>query len=113
MPIFRDRAHGRQERVVVTKASDAAEQQKFDEQLETAVELVAKPIDQMLQAREIDPYVIVVAVAKVAGELAAAFAAAGRYDREEVLGDIAEIVRRCGRNYHEALTDETPVAGNA
>ncbi len=98
---------------MVTKASDATEQQKFDEQLETVVELVTEPINQLLQAGEIHPHVIVVAVAKVAGEFAAAFAAARGYDREEVLGDIAEIVLRSGRHYHEALTDETPVAGNA
>ena len=48
----------------------------------------------------------------VAGELTAAFAAAGGYDQEEVLGDIIEIMRRSGRDYHEALAEAMPVAGN-
>ncbi len=98
---------------VASKAGEQAGQPTFDEQLETAVEQVVEPIQRMLQAGEIEPHVIVLAVAKVAGELTAAFAAAGGYDQEEVLGDIAEIVRRSGRDYHEALAEAMPVAGNA
>lgn len=94
-------------------ASEKSEQRTFDEQLETAVELVVEPIQRMLHAGEIEPHIVIFAVAKVAGELTAAFAAAGGYNQEEVLGGIAEIVRRSGRDYHEALAETMPVAGNA
>ena len=97
---------------MVIKAGEKTER-SFDEQAETAIEQVVAPIERMLQAGEIKPHVIVFAVAKVTGELTAAFAEAGGYDQERVLKDIAEVVLRSGRDYHKALTEETPVAGNA
>ncbi len=98
---------------MASEAGEKAERQEFDEQLELALEHVVEPIQRLLHAGEIEPHVIVFAVARAAGELAAAFATANGHDPEEVLGDIAEIVRRSGRYYYDALAEAMPVAGSA
>ena len=56
---------------------------------------------------------IVLAVARVTGELAAA-ALAGGEELEKLVGELIEIVRHAGREHHRTLQAEAlPVAGSA
>ena len=94
---------------------EAAEAQEFGEQLEAAADTVRAAVLQLLQAGEIDPRLIVLAVAQIAGELGAATAlASGRREAEDLLDELAEVVRQSGREHHEALKVALlPAAGNA
>jgi hypothetical protein len=57
---------------------------------------------------------VVLALARVTGEVGAGAALAGEHDPERVLGELAEVVRQAGREFHEALQAEAlPTAGNA
>ena len=96
---------------MVTKASEDAEQ------MEAATEMVQQTVGRMLHDGDIHPHVVVLAVARVAGELMGALAAASGHDLDEVLRDSTEIVHQAARNHHEAMQAITaemmPVAGNA
>ena len=91
---------------------EAAEAQEFGEQLEAAANTVRAAV---LQAGEVDPRRIVLAVAQVAGELGAATAlASGRREAEDLLAELAEVVRQSGRDHHQALKVALlPAAGSA
>src|SRR3954447_34488 len=57
---------------------------------------------------------VVLAVARIAGELGAGIAQAGGMDLETILADVTDVVRKAGRSHHELLRAELlPVAGNA
>jgi hypothetical protein len=94
---------------------EVAQAQEFGEQLEAAASTVRAAVLQLLQAGEIDPRLIVLAVAQIAGELGAATAlVSGRQEAEDLLDELAEVVRQSGRDHHEALKVALlPVAGNA
>ena len=94
---------------------EAVEAQEFRKQLEAAANTVRAAVLQLLQAGEIDPRLIVLAVAQIAGELGAATAlASGRREAEDLLDELAEVVRQSGRDHHDALKVALlPVAGNA
>ena len=63
---------------------------------------------------DVHPQLVVLAVARVAGELGAGAALAGGMDLETMLGELAEVVRQAGREFHETLDLETtPAAGSA
>ncbi len=70
-----------------------------------------------VSAGEIHPHVVVLSVARVAGELMGALAAASGHDLEEVLRDSSAIVHQAARNHYEELqaikAELMPVAGNA
>src|SRR3954451_20374833 len=70
---------------------------------------------QLLQAGEVDPRLIILAVAQVVGELGAATAlASGRREAEDLVDELAEVVRQSGRDHHQALKIALlPAAGNA
>jgi hypothetical protein len=78
------------------------------------MEAIQKAVLGLLQDGETDPRLIMLALAHVTGELAAAAALAGDEDLEQMLADIAEIVRRVGRGHHEELQAVAmPTAGSA
>jgi hypothetical protein len=57
---------------------------------------------------------MVLALARVTGEVGAGAALASEQDPEELLGELAEVVRRIGREFRETLEAEAlPTAGNA
>jgi hypothetical protein len=63
---------------------------------------------------EAHPRVIVLAAARVAGELGAAAALAGGEDVGEILDGLGEVLREAGLEHHEALRVMTlPTAGSA
>jgi hypothetical protein len=86
----------------------------LEEQMEAATDTIRAAALRLLRAGEVHPQLIVMAVARVAGELGAAAALAGGQDHEALLGELADIVRVAGHEHHEVLqTMELPVAGNA
>jgi hypothetical protein len=69
---------------------------------------------ELLQAGRVHPHVLVLATARVAGELGAAMALAGGMPVEAVLDDPAEVMRDARQRHAEALRAvELPVAGSA
>ena len=90
------------------------EEQDLDQQLRTATEALREAVLRLLQAGEVHPQLIVLAVAQLTGELAASAALAGGKDQEELLGELVAVVRQASREHFETLQAERlPVAGNA
>jgi hypothetical protein len=95
-------------------ASGTAERDELEAQLGTAVEGLQRAVVRLLQEGEVHPHLVVLALARVTGEVGAGAALAGRQDPEELLGELAEVVRRAGREFHEVVRAEAlPTAGNA
>jgi hypothetical protein len=98
----------------MTDEETAEQRQEFEAQMQAALEVIQRAVLALLQAGEADPRLIVLALAHVTGEIAAAAALAGDEDLEQMLADIAEIVRQVGRGHHQDLqTAALPAAGNA
>ena len=69
---------------------------------------------RLLQECEVHPHLVVLALARVTGEVGAGAALAGEQDPEELLADLAGVVRQAGREFCEELQAEAlPTAGNA
>jgi len=100
---------------MVTKGSqEPAEQEELEEQLWTATEELQRTVMRLFQDRDIHPHAMVLALARVTGEVGAGAALASERDPEELLGELAEVVRRAGREFREMLRAEAlPTAGNA
>lgn len=97
------------------KADDErTEARELGEQMEAATDAIRAAVIRLLREGEVHPQLIVMAVARVAGELGAGAALAGGQDLETLLDELAEVVREAGREHHEALQAlELPVAGRA
>jgi hypothetical protein len=68
----------------------------------------------LLQAGDVPPRVIVLAMARVTGETGTAAALAIGENIEQLLGELVEAVRRAGRGHHATLRREgLLVTGNA
>ena len=73
----------------------AAEAEGARGALEAAADAIRAAVLQLLQAGEVDPRLVVLAVAQMAGELGAATAlASGRQEAEDLLDELAEVVRQ-------------------
>ena len=96
------------------QAEGDAEAQVLGEQLEAATDAIRAAVIRLLQEGEVHPQLVVMAAARVAGELGAAAALAGGQDAEAMLGELDEVVREAGREHLEALRMiELPAAGSA
>jgi hypothetical protein len=96
------------------EGADELEGRDLEAQAEAAADAIRAAVLRLLKEGEVHPRVVVLAAARVAGELGAAAALAGGEDAEEVLGGLAEVVREAGREHHEALRAVTlPTAGSA
>ena len=94
--------------------NEAAEDQDLEAPMRAATEALRETVLRLLRVGEVHPQLIVLAVARVTGELAAAAALAGGEAVEPLLDKLAEVVRHTGREHHQTLQAETlPVAGNA
>ena len=94
--------------------AEQAEAQELGEQLEATTDAIRAAVVRLLREGEVDPRLVVMAVARVAGELGAAAALAGGMDIGTMLDELAEVVRETGHEHHEApRTPELPGAGNA
>src|SRR3954454_7629171 len=93
---------------------EADEQDELEAQFQTATEGLQRAVMRLFQHSDIHPHVMVLALARVTGEVGAGTALAGEQDPEELLGELAEVVRRAGREFQEMVQDEAlPIAGNA
>src|SRR3954451_8102548 len=90
------------------------EQDELEAQFRTAAEELQRTVMRLFQDRDIHPHVMVLALARVTGEVGAGTALASEQDPEELLGELAEVVRRAGREFREMVQAEAlPTAGNA
>jgi hypothetical protein len=93
---------------------EAEEQQDLEAQMEIAAEVIGGAVLRLLREGQVHPQLIVLTMARVAGELGASAALAGGQDTEKLLGELAKIMREAGREQQEMLRAEMmPVAGNA
>ena len=93
---------------------ETAEQDELEEKLWTATEELQKAVMRLFQDRDIHPHLVVLALARVTGEVGAGTALASEQDPEELLGELAGVVRRAGREFREMVQAEAmPTAGNA
>jgi hypothetical protein len=93
---------------------ETAEQDELEAQFRTATERLQKTVMRLFQDSDIHPHVMVLALARVTGEVGAGTALAEEQDPEELLGELAEVVRQAGREFREMLAAEAlPTAGNA
>ena len=90
------------------------EEDELEAQFRTATEGLQRAVMRLFQDSDIHPHVMVLALARVTGEVGAGAALAGEHDPERVLGELAEVVRRAGREFQEMLeAGALPTAGNA
>src|ERR671926_530406 len=90
------------------------EQDELEAQFQTATEELQRTVMRLFQDRDVHPHLVVLALARVTGEVGAGTALAEDQDPEELLGELAEVVRRAGREFQEMLAAEAlPTAGNA
>ena len=93
--------------------NEAAEDQDLEAPMRAATEALRETVLRLLRLGEVHPRLIVLALARVTGELAAA-ALAGGQELEPLLGELAEVVRHAGREHHATLQAEMlPVDGSA
>src|SRR3954449_7663722 len=98
---------------MVTKGEET-ERDELEEQLWTATGELQRAVMRLFQDSDIHPHVMVLALARVTGEVGAGTALAGGQDPEELLGELAEVVRRAGREFREMLEAEAlPAVGSA
>src|SRR3954469_16747207 len=90
---------------------DETETRDLEAQMDLAMERVRKAVLRLLQDGEVHPQLVVLAVARVAGELGAGIAQAGDMDLEPILAEVTEVVRKTARSHHKLLrAEELPMA---
>ena len=90
------------------------DEEELETQLGTAVEGLQRAVVRLLQEGEVHPHLVVLALARVTGEVGAGAALAGGQDPEELLAELAGVVRRAGREFREMLeAGALPTAGSA
>src|SRR3954468_11054634 len=97
-------------------ASETVEQDEneLEAQFRTAAEGLQRTVMRLFQESDIHPHVVVLALARVTGEVGAGTALAGGQDPEELLGELAEVVHRAGREFREMLEAKAlPTVGSA
>ena len=95
-------------------ADKETERDELEAQLETAMDGLRRTVVRLLQGSEVHPHLVVLALARVTGEVGVSTALASEQDPEELLGDLADAMRQAGREFRETLRAEAmPTAGNA
>jgi hypothetical protein len=93
---------------------ETAEQDELEAQFQAATEELQRTVMRLFQDKDLHPHAVTLALARVTGEVGAGTALAGEQEPEELLDDLAEVVRRAGREFRETLRAEAmPTAGNA
>jgi hypothetical protein len=93
--------------------NEATEDPDLEQPMRAATEALRATVLRLLRAGAVHPQLIVLAMTRMTGELAAA-ALAGGQAVEPLLGELAEVVRHAGREHHRTLQAERlPVAGSA
>ena len=70
------------------------------------MEGLQRAVMRLLQEGEVHPHLVVLALARVTGEAGAGAALAGA-DPEELLRELAEVVRQAGRGFRETVELES------
>ena len=92
--------------------NEATEDQDLEQPMRAATEALRETVLRLLRVGEVHPQLILLAMARVTSELAAALA--GEQELEPLPGELAEVVRQAGREHHATLQAEMlPVAGSA
>jgi hypothetical protein len=95
-------------------AEDEPERPELEAQMEAATTAIRAAILRLLQEGAVHPQLLILAVTQIAGELGASAALASGQEVEELLGELADVVRQAGREQQEMLQAELlPVAGSA
>ena len=90
------------------------DERDLERQMWAATETIREAVLRLLRVGEIYPPVIVLAAARVAGEMGADAALEGGEDVENLLGELAGILREAGLRHHATFqAGGPPVAGNA
>src|SRR4051794_31112928 len=98
----------------MTTGEEADEQDELEAQFQTATEGLQRAVMRLFQDNNIHPHVMVLALARVTGEVGVSTALAGEQDPEELLDDLAGAVRQAGREFRKMLeAGALPTAGNA
>jgi len=98
----------------VTTGEEAEQQDELAAQLQAATEAFQRTAGRLLREGEMHPQLIVLAAARVAGELGAGMALADGLDPEELLGELADFMRQAGLGFREMVEAAAlPTAGNA
>jgi len=93
---------------------EAVDDDELEAQTRSATDAVRATVMRLLREDGIHPQLVVLAVARVAGELGADVAHAGGAGAAAILGDLADLVRHAGQAQHEKLEAGTmPAAGSA
>jgi hypothetical protein len=94
--------------------SDEADERDLERQLWAATETLREAVLQLQRLGEIYLPVILLAVARMAGEMGVDAALESGVDVESLLGNLAEVMREAGLEHHALLQEEgLPVAGHA
>jgi hypothetical protein len=94
--------------------NDKADERDLERQLWAATETLRAAVLRLQRVGEIYLPVIIVAVAQIAGEMGVDAALESGVDVESLLGNLAEVLREAGLEYHALLQGEgLPVAGHA
>jgi hypothetical protein len=87
---------------------------ELEARMHAATDAIRAAVPRLLQDGDVHPQLVVLALARVAGEVGAGAALAGGMDLETMLGDLADLVRHAGREqYEKQETGGMPVAGSA
>ena len=82
--------------------------------LEAQMQAAFEAVERLLRSGEHDPRHLVLALARVTGELGASAVLAGDVDPGTILGDLADFVHLAGREHARILRDEAlPAAGRS
>jgi hypothetical protein len=94
--------------------SDEADERDLERQLWVATETLRDAVLRLQQVGGIYLPVLVLAVARMAGEMGAGAATVSGEDVESLLADLAEIMRAAGLEHHATLQGERlSMTGNA
>lgn len=84
-------------------AEKGPDQQELDVLMQTATDALRATCLRLLRKGEIYPHIIVMAVARVIGELGATAALAVGQGIDELLGEVGSIVQQAGQEHGELL----------
>ena len=92
--------------------ADETQQHELEAQFQTATGELQRAVMRLFQDSDIHPHLVVLALARVTGEVGAGAALAGEQDPEELLGELAGVVRRAGREFQEMVRLKAPPVGD-
>src|SRR3954454_23325242 len=80
--------------------------EELEAQAEATLDLIRATVVRLLLDGGVRPQLVALAVARVAGELGASVAVADGLELERVLGELADFMRKAGREHHGLVQQE-------